>query len=101
LSDKKFEKESKKGSFGFFCRHWRCGFPSDRAFSRAFSHDSEFCFGYVGSACKRVTAFSAFPDTDALALNPCKAALWALVGFFEPSGDPDVTFSDGGAVSGA
>ena len=95
------KKESKKSLIGFFCCYWRSGFPCDRAFSRAFSHDSKFCFGYVGSACKRVAAFSAFPDTDALALNPCKSALWALVSFFEPNGDPDVTFSDCGAVSGA
>lgn len=101
LSDKNLKKESKRGLPGIFWRNWRCGFPCYRAFGCAFSNHSEFCFRYVGSACKRVAAFAAFPDADALAFNSCEAALRALVGFFKSRGDSDVAFSDVGAVSGA
>jgi hypothetical protein len=90
----------KEGLLVFFWNGCR-GFFCDGAFGCAFSHDSEFCFGYVGAACKRVVAFSAFPDADALAFDSCEAALWACVGFFKTRGDSDVAFSDGRAVSGA
>jgi hypothetical protein len=90
----------KEGLLGFFFGYWnRRGFAEDCAFGCAFSHDSEFCGRRVCAAGKRVSAFFAFPDADAFAFNPYEAALWAPVGFFKSRCDPDVPFSNCGAVS--
>jgi hypothetical protein len=91
----------KEGLLGFFFGYWNwgCYFAEDCAFGCAFSHNPQFCGRRVRAASKRVTAFFAFPDADAFAFNPYETALWAPVGFFKSRCDPDVPFSNCGAIS--
>jgi hypothetical protein len=82
--------------FGFFfwcCWRRSCLFCGG-ALSCALCDYAELCDWSVSAACKRVVAFSAFPDAHAYSFNPYEAALRAFVRFLQLSDNFYVAFSD-------
>ena len=94
---KKIKTEKGKKLFGFFFDWFRCF--DNFAFSSTFCDGTKLCCRHVCSTSKGEVAFAALPDANAFTFHFHEAALRALVGNFESSGDFHVPFADCCTVS--